>query len=77
MSITKVGVSTYLFAAEIAAGQDRSRRLLQYCYDDYSYTYKTSGTYDSAYDTYTWQDENCPTSYDSYYQKTYICDPTD
>ena len=74
MSKTMLTVITFIFTAVLASRQNRSRQLLEYCYDDYSYTYETAGYYNSYDNTYTWQDENCPTSYDAYYSKTYICD---
>ena len=57
-----------------SAGRRESSRALQYCYDDYNYYYGSSGTYDYYSKTYTWADENCPDSYDSYTDTSYTCD---
>merc|ERR1719464_1914206 len=69
----KLPAAASIAAAALAAKQNDSRQLADYCYTD------TTGYYNSYYATYDWSyanDSVCPSTYSYYYEKTYSCNGT-
>merc|ERR1719287_391717 len=69
----KLSAAASIAATALAAKQNDSRQLADYCYTD------TTGYYNSYYATYDWSyanDSVCPSTYSYYYEKTYTCNGT-
>jgi len=66
----KLSAAASMVTAALAGNQKLSRQLADYCY------YDTGGYFNEYYTAYDWsyaESDNCPGTYDYYYEKDYSC----